>query len=203
MAGEYRIGFSAEAQRLIEASWARAPEVVARELTAFMDAATERLREEAIERTPTSGSGHLKQSIIGEVRSFDRGLGVEGIVGTPLDYAVPVELGAKPHWIPDEKLGPLMDWVKRRGLAVVTPYPRGTPKAKREKMGKRRADELLRVTKAIRFSIWRKGTSQWQRDRHGKPGAEMFLETFDRNRATLLRDFEAMARRVAEQLGAV
>jgi hypothetical protein len=48
----------------------------------------------------------------------------------------------------------------------------------------------------------RKGTSQWQRERHGDPGALMFRETFDQARARLQRSFEAMARRVAEQLGA-
>jgi len=198
MAGEYRIGFSAEAQRLIEASWARAPEVMERELRGFMHAAVLGLEGEAKDKTPTD-RGTLRGSIHSAVTTIDNGLGVEGIVGTALNYALPVELGSKPHWVP---LDVLVDWVKRKGLAVVTPYPRGTPRAKRRKLAARRNSELLRVARAIRFSIARKGTSQWQRERHGDPGALMFRETYDQARARLQRSFEAMARRVAEQLGA-
>ncbi len=198
MSGEYRIGFSTESQRLIEAAWAKAPQIVERELRGFMEAATLALKGEAQDKTPTN-RGTLRASIGSGVRVIENGLGVEGIVGTSLNYALPVELGTKPHWVP---LDALVDWVKRKGLAVVAPYVRGTPRAKRRKLAERREREVLRVARAIRFSIARKGTSQWQRERHGDPGALMFRETFDQARAGLVRDFDALARRVAQQLGA-
>lgn len=197
MAGEYRIGFSGDAQRLIERGFAAAPELTLRELRAFMARATIGLEDAAKERTPTD-TGTLRGSVASAVTEIRDGLGVEGTVGTALNYAVPVELGAKPHWVP---LEPLIDWVKRKGLAAVAPFPRGTPRRKRAKLAARREREVLRVARAIRFAIARRGTSQWQRERRGTPGAEMFLETFEAERGRLQREFEAVAQRIAAQIG--
>lgn len=197
MSGEYRVGFSAEAQRLLDGAWAKAPQLVERELRAFMAAATLHLEGEAKDATPTD-RGTLRASIFSQVRTIENGLGVEGLVGTASPYALPVELGSKPHWVP---LEPLIDWVKRKFVLNVPKAPRGAPNAKRKKLAARREDEAVRIAKAIRFSIARKGTSQFQRDRHGDPGALMFREAFEQNRAQLVREFEAMAQRIAAQIG--
>lgn len=193
---EYRVGFTPESQRLLEEAWARAPQKVERELRAFMERATLRLEAESKDRTPTD-RGTLRGSIFSEVKTFSDGLGVEGIVGTSLNYALPVELGARPHWVP---LEPLVDWVKRKGLAALTPFVRGTPLAKRKKLAVRREAAVMRVARAIRFSIARRGTSAFQRARHGKSGAEMFLETYEAERAALVQEFEAMAQRLVDEL---
>lgn len=196
MAGEYRIAFSPTAQRLIEGAWGRAPQAVERELRAFMLRATLQLEAASKEGTPTD-RGTLRGSIFSAVTPIEGGLGVEGVVGTALNYALPVELGAKPHWVPLEAL---VDWVKRKGLAAVTPYPRGVPRKKRKKIAARREAAVLQVARAIRFAIARRGTSQWQRDKRGTPGAEMFLEAFEGLQAQIARDFEALAQRLADEL---
>ncbi len=72
------------------------------------------------------------------------------------EYAIPVELGAKPHWIP---IGPLRQWVERKlGLSGI---------------------ELERATRAIRFSISRKGTSAYAKRTLGTKGFRMFERGFN------------------------
>lgn len=72
-----------------------APNFTARELESWVTVITLYLQSEVQERTPKR-DGTLQQSTISEVKTVGR-FGVEGIVGTPLDYAPPVEFGAKPH----------------------------------------------------------------------------------------------------------
>lgn len=111
------------------------PDVAARELHAFMVRTTAHLQTEVQERTPTT-HGTLRASIFGEVRAFDAGFGVEGLVGTTLAYAPAVELGTKPHFPPIE---PLVDWARQK-LALS-----GT--------------EARRAAHAIARKIARKGTT--------------------------------------------
>lgn len=101
---EIAIDFSA--LTTLQAQLRKAPDVVRQELLAAMTEADGKLEEQVKELTPRA-SGGLKSSIIGEekVREF----GVEGLIGSPLNYAMPVELGTRPHFPPVDAL---VDWVK-------------------------------------------------------------------------------------------
>ncbi len=72
------------------------------------------------------------------------------------EYAIPVELGTKPHWMP---IGPLRQWVQR-------------------KLGKSGV-ELEKVARAIQFSISRKGTSAYAKRTLGTKGFRMFERGFN------------------------
>lgn len=90
----------------LAAAFAAAPDLVHQRLNVYMQGATMYLQEEIQERTPTSGHGTLRQSFTSEVREL--GDSVVGIVGSPLSYAVPVELGTRPHFPPVDAIE---DWV--------------------------------------------------------------------------------------------
>jgi hypothetical protein len=92
------------------------------------------LEREAKERTPTSGAGTLRDSI-GALPVTIGGGQVLGGIATSLPYAVPVELGSKPHWAPIE---PLVDWVMRRFAKA--------------------GDEARRIARNVQLKIAKKGT---------------------------------------------
>lgn len=93
----------------------QAPDVVEKVGMRALIKATALLEREIKERTPFGVSGLLRQSISAHepYRSgFDNMIGV---VATPLNYAVPVELGSKPHYPPIE---PIKEWVvKKLGIS--------------------------------------------------------------------------------------
>ena len=72
------------------------PDIVREETETVMDIIVRRLEKEVVERTPrgVGGAGGLAGSISGEVVSA--GGRVTGIVGTPVEYGVVVELGRRP-----------------------------------------------------------------------------------------------------------
>jgi len=72
-----------------------APDFTRRELFAWMQATGYHMQGEIQQRTPKR-DGTLQTSIQTAVKPVGT-FGVEAIVGTPLSYAVPVELGSKPH----------------------------------------------------------------------------------------------------------
>lgn len=99
---------SAEIARAFEL----APEIVLEELERATWESELLLEREVKERTPVGvgGGGGLKGSIAArEPRRLADG--VIGVVGTPLNYAVPVELGTKPHFPP---VKPLAEWAVRK-----------------------------------------------------------------------------------------
>ncbi|MHC8492791.1 hypothetical protein ACTU44_08760 [Thalassospira sp. SM2505] len=110
MAFDVRIDIR-EAAALADA-FDKSPKIVTEELTAATWQASLLLEREVKENTPTGvgGGGGLKGSISArepEVLSDN----VIGMVGTPLDYAVPVELGTRPHFPPVQ---PLADWAEHK-----------------------------------------------------------------------------------------
>lgn len=124
-----------EAANLARA-YERAPELVEAEITRATWEATLLLEREVKEYTPVGvgGGGGLKGSISArEPRHY--GDNIIGVVGTPLNHAVPVELGTKPHMPP---IQPLADWAQHK-LGVGD-------------------NEAYRVGRAIAFKISRKGT---------------------------------------------
>lgn len=87
-------------------AWSESPALVGADLERFMHAATLYLQGEIQERTPAA-HGTLRGSWTNDVERA--GENVIGVVGTPLAYATPVDLGTRPHFPPVEAL---MDWVK-------------------------------------------------------------------------------------------
>lgn len=78
-------------------------------LRAYWEAAL-LLQRETVELTPSGASGGagLRASI--QAREPERTSdGIIGAVATPFQYAIPVELGSKPHMPP---IAPLMDWAQ-------------------------------------------------------------------------------------------
>lgn len=122
----------------LQQAFARAPEIVQEELGAFAHNATQLLRSEVIDRTPvgaSGGSSGLRGSITASVdRMAD---GVLGVVGTVKPYAVPVELGTKPHMPP---ILPIMEWVQAKFG------------------GGQDMNEIRSRAEAIRWKIYRYGT---------------------------------------------
>ncbi len=94
----------------LEAAWQRAPDIVREELTAATWEAELLFEGEVKDLTPTGATDLLRASIAAQPPQAlaDQ---VIGVVGTALDYALPVELGSKPHFPPVEALE---DWVKKR-----------------------------------------------------------------------------------------
>lgn len=102
---EIQIDFS-ELKKL-QAQMAKAPEIVREELLAAVTEADLLLLRGVQERTPTA-TGLLRSSEH-NVETVVEPFGVEGLVGSPLNYAQPVDLGTRPHFPP---VAALMDWVK-------------------------------------------------------------------------------------------
>jgi len=79
----------------LKAAWAQAPEIVREELLRSMtEADMLLLRVLADEYTPKR-TGHLRASIGATEQVGDHD--VIGMVSTSVDYAIPVELGTRPH----------------------------------------------------------------------------------------------------------
>lgn len=95
---------------VVDAALARAPAVLLEELTPAIVESQLLLEREVREHTPTSGAGTLRDSI-GALPVTISETEVSGGVGTSLSYALPVELGSRPHRPPVE---PLTDWVRRK-----------------------------------------------------------------------------------------
>ncbi|WP_287365113.1 HK97 gp10 family phage protein [Thauera sp.] len=104
-----RIELDTDALRTYADAWTMAPEIVEGELRQFVETVVAHLQGEVQERTPTT-FGTLRASIIGDVQVLP-GIAVQGRVGTPLAYAVAVELGTKPHMPPVE---PLINWARQK-----------------------------------------------------------------------------------------
>ncbi len=83
-----------------------APEIALQELQKAMAEADMLLKRLVQDALPTA-TGTLRASVFGVERATETG--VIGLVGSPLIYAPPVELGTRPHFPPIE---PLVDWVK-------------------------------------------------------------------------------------------
>ena len=80
----------------LESAWQVAPAIVREELEAAMTEADLLVQNMVVSVTPRR-TGLLRGSIIGqELIGADS---VIGIVGTSIDYALPVELGSRPHVI--------------------------------------------------------------------------------------------------------
>lgn len=90
-----------------------APAIARQEMTAGVQEVLLLLEREIKEKTPAGVSEALRGSIthVLDATPVSIGAGVGGKVFTPLNYALPVELGSKPHWPP---VAALKDWVHHK-----------------------------------------------------------------------------------------
>lgn len=79
----------------LQRAFQQSPQFVGRELHAWIETTAAHLTDEITSLTPKE-TGLLQQSIKPSVVQVGP-LGVGAIIGTPLNYALPVEFGAKPH----------------------------------------------------------------------------------------------------------
>ncbi|WP_020164714.1 HK97 gp10 family phage protein [Methyloversatilis discipulorum] len=93
----------------LAAQWDRAPKVFDDSVGGRVGGLMMDVSADVKELTPTNQST-LKDSIL-HATQVRPGLGVTGIVGTSLSYAIPVELGTRPHIPPIE---PILLWVKQK-----------------------------------------------------------------------------------------
>lgn len=105
-----RLGIEVTTAVKVTRAFAQAPEIVLDELETAMGSAVAYLLRETQENTPTA-TGVLRRSFIGTVDVLASLDAVFGTVGSTLPYALPVELGTKPHYPP---LAPLISWVEQK-----------------------------------------------------------------------------------------
>ncbi|WP_127088330.1 hypothetical protein [Aquabacter cavernae] len=95
--------------QVVDAALAAAPDILLEELAPAIVEGQLLLEREVRELTPAY-QGLLRDSIGAQPLEMS-GTVISGSVGTALAYALPVELGARPHMPPVE---PLVDWVRRK-----------------------------------------------------------------------------------------
>jgi hypothetical protein len=100
----------------ISRAWLRAPAMVMEELETAMGASVVYLQGQVADRSKVrpdglngAASGLLASSFVHDVTSFADA--VFGRVSSPLTYALPVELGTRPHFPP---MAPLINWVEQK-----------------------------------------------------------------------------------------
>lgn len=124
--------FDTASIEILQQAFARFPDLARDELRRFMAWASIFLQGEVIDRTPAA-EGALRDSVHPFIEEVPGGM--HGGAGTALAYAIPVELGTKPHMPP---IGPLEQWV-------------------RTKLGKGGKD-ATRIARAIQWKISHYGT---------------------------------------------
>lgn len=157
---------SLEGMAEIQAMFAQAPAITAKHLRIATHKSTALLLREVVEATPTGAHQLLRKSIFQDVQVSESGF--LGVVGTASPYAIPVELGTKPHFPPIE---PLIDWVKAK-----LPIGQVMSISTHRRMNARSLDATARsVAYAVALKISKKGTE----------GAFMFRDTMNRQQATV------------------
>ena len=127
-------------------AWRAAPQIVRDEMGRAMTEALLLLEREVKELTPVGvgGGAGLKGSIAaGEPQRL--GDEVIGVVGTSLPYALPVELGSKPHFPPVE---PLEEWARIK-LGVPASEARGVGFAIARKIAAKGTNPVKMFTRAF------------------------------------------------------
>jgi hypothetical protein len=146
----------------LQSAWAMAPQICVEELEAATVEADALLERETKELTPigaSGGAGGLRDSITSDMSI--EGENVIGQVGTAMAYAIPVELGTKPHWPPIE---PLIEWVAAKFGLSTAPLPTknnlGMPQSAFSKWrgGVERDSEASKVARSIAMAIAVRGT---------------------------------------------
>ncbi|EHR42734.1 hypothetical protein [Alishewanella jeotgali] len=162
----------------LAALWQQAPELVQREMEAAAEESAAMIQTAVVERTPQgvgAGSG-LSGSILAQPVTFFEG-DVVSVVGTSSTYAVPVELGTKPHFPWDKSLPfgltPLVEWVEHK-LGYTD-------------------EKAVSVAYAIAVTISRKGTEGKFMFRDGFKASEPYIkQRFGRALAQIKQELSAL-----------
>lgn len=100
------LGIDIQSAETISRAFVAFPAMVVREMETAMLSSMAYLDRETRERTPAA-SGLLRQAWISDVQVlYDT---VFGTLKNPLPYAIPVELGTKPHYPPEDAI---QNWVE-------------------------------------------------------------------------------------------
>lgn len=91
--------------------------------------------------------GHLKASIMPKIQSIGSEAGVEGVVGSPVEYGVFQEHGSTPHYVPEEYIG---TWAERHGLGYRGVFVSGTPL---KFLWKAMTDNVTKVARIFGFYV--------------------------------------------------
>lgn len=139
------LGMTDDLARAFEAS----PAIFSEEVSAAVYEAELLTLREIKENTPVGvgGGGGLKGSFFAKEPSVSAD-GVLGVVATPMSYAVPVELGSKPHFPP---LDPLVDWVNAK-LGIGGPAAKSVAYAIALKIASKGTDGAFMVKKGLEQS---------------------------------------------------
>ena len=166
-----RVLFSVDNAAAISQAFFEAPAMVLEELETTMLSVTAYVMGQAQERTPTS-EGTLRNAFIARVTTSQYLDAVFGEVTNPLPYALPVELGTKPHYPP---IAPLEDWVTRH-LDFADHF----------------GGDIYAAAKAIQRKIGRQGT----------PGYGMLHFALRDGRSTIEAEFAECTGRIQRRLAA-
>lgn len=170
------IGLRIEVEQAVEVTraFAQAPEIVMDELETAMGSALAYLQRETQENTPTD-LGTLRQAFVTDVQSLGLLDAVFGTLSNPLPYALPVELGTKPHFPP---LQPLAEWAMRHIEYFIT--------------AEDPAPDPWAIGRAIQRKIGRQGS----------PGYGMARFALIDGRETIAAEFADAAGRIAARIAA-
>lgn len=164
----------------------QAPDMVQEEIKRYLKWAVTHMKAEVQDRTPT-GEGHLRRSIIGQTEVSVSGM--LGVVGSPLEYATPVELGTRPHPVSEEGIMAITKWVMHKiplGQAVSLKTGRPLKNADVNARAKRIANAIA-----------------WKIQREGSEGHFMFERALNANWYTLSQRWEETVERIVYRLGSV
>lgn len=150
----------------------QAPRIVHEEVSRSMSEALMLLERETKENTPVGAHGLLRGSIFSVTHLRGQGVEISGEVGSPLNYAVPVELGTKPHPISREGQAALRDWVEKK---------LGVDSSRSE---------------SVAFLVARKIA------KHGTKGAKMLQTAFEKNNGQVVGILKSAIPRIAARLQA-
>lgn len=103
-----QVTISMEAAEAISRAWATNPDLALYELETAMKGSLLYLKGQTQDRTPVN-QGHLRRSFDTKTTMFMDA--VFGELSNPLTYAMPVEMGTRPHYPP---IAPLIDWVEAK-----------------------------------------------------------------------------------------
>lgn len=118
-----------QAAETIGRAWASHPQLVIDELETAMLSALLYLEGQTAERTPVN-LGTLRRSYTSSVSTFVDA--VFGIMSSPVSYAMPIEMGTRPHFPP---LEPLINWVEAK-LGLVGDEAEGAARGIQRKIGR-------------------------------------------------------------------
>ena len=104
-----------------------------------MRRATLLVQRGAKERAPVD-TGRLRASITPEIRAL--GSHIEGVVGSNVKYAPFVELGTKPHFVPQQYIG---RWARRHGLGDRGLFVSGRAQPFLEPAFEENAEQIVRL----------------------------------------------------------